>query len=90
MLDSPYIGVSGYPSYSYKEDDFRKLYETLKTFKGKWIFSCRANVVFQYPKNPEDINEYSKKDSANWEPNTPRSIQKQKNFKRKLTPYVSY
>ena len=83
-LDSPYIGVSGYPSYSYKEDDFRKLYETLKTFKGKWIFSCRANVVFQYPKNPEDINEYSKKDSANWEPNTPRSIQKQKEFQEKV------
>lgn len=46
-LDSPYIGTAGYSGSPYKLKHFERLRDKLKKFNGKWIFSCRVNVVYQ-------------------------------------------
>lgn len=53
-MDSPYAGTVGYDDEGYTLDDFQKLCDTLKNFKGKWIFSCRATVVYKSKLEPEE------------------------------------
>ena len=53
-MDSPYAGTSGYNGDNYTLNNFRKLYDTLKNFKGKWIFSCRGTVAYKSTRAPEN------------------------------------
>lgn len=53
-MDSPYAGTAGYKGADYTIENFQKLCDTLKNFKGKWIFSCRATVVYKSKKEPEE------------------------------------
>lgn len=53
-MDSPYAETAGYKGAAYTLDDLQKLCDTLKNFKGKWIFSCRGTVAYKSPRAPED------------------------------------
>lgn len=46
-MDSPYAATAGYKNASYKIENFQKLCDTLKKFRGKWIFSCRAGINYK-------------------------------------------
>lgn len=55
-MDSPYAGTAGYKNIKYSIKDIQKLCDTLKEFRGKWIFSCRAGITYVSPKEDEDIS----------------------------------
>ena len=53
-MDSPYAATAGYKNASYKIENFQKLCDTLKKFRGKWIFSCRAGINYKSCKEDTD------------------------------------
>ena len=73
-LDSPYIGTDGYneankekekmdkeKSSGYGRKEFKALHDKLATFKGYWIFSCRAGINYVTDKKgsiPKDPDHY--------------------------------
>ena len=51
-LDSPYISTAEY-EVGFTHKDQIDMINLLKTFKGKWIFSCRASIRNQKNKGEE-------------------------------------
>lgn len=58
-LDSPYIATEEY-EVGFYDDDHIDMINLLKSFKGKWIFSCRASVANEEDRKNKALDSYDR------------------------------
>ncbi|NFN29945.1 hypothetical protein FDB75_16320 [Clostridium botulinum] len=52
-VDSPYYRTKPYKIGDFSDEQHIQLHDALKSFKGKWVFSCRSTINKKYSYNGE-------------------------------------